>query len=55
MYWLEISELIGGLRPFELQLVGLIDELRAKRLPQKPLLQRLSDSDSFRLPQEVTV
>ena len=50
-----MSELIGGLRPFEMQLVGLIEELRAKRLPQKPLLQRLSDSDSFRLPQEATV
>lgn len=52
-----MSELIGGLKPFETQLITLIEELRAKRLPSPSFViqPRMADSDSFRLPQEAPV
>jgi len=48
-----MSDLIGGLRPFETQLIELIGEVREKHAPRKS--PSLSDSGKLQLPQQATV
>ena len=47
-----MSDLIGGLRPFETQLIDLIGEVRQQHAPQKS--PSLSDSGKLQLPQQAT-
>ena len=47
-----MSDLIGGLRPFETQLIELIGEVHEKYAPRKS--PSLSDSGSLQLPQQAT-
>ena len=47
-----MSDLIGGLRPFETQLIELIGEVHEKYAPQKS--PSLTASDSLQLPQQAT-
>ncbi len=47
-----MSDLIGGLRPFEEQLIDLILELQRQHLPRKLIRSRpTSDPDMFQIPQ----
>lgn len=47
-----MSDLIGGLRPFESQLIELIGEVHEKHSPRKT--PALSESGKLRLPQQIT-
>lgn len=47
-----MSDLIGGLRPFEIQLIELIGEVRERNTP--PKAPALSDSGKLQLPRQAT-